>query len=176
MQQALHQLRHPLALIPNLSIGGLSPGDPLVQQVLLHVDGVLDEGGFTRFGNGKLTDGDWLQAIQFIESVQQQDKPYYIINQFPSLGRAEIQWALASYLMVKEHSSALFISTVQGYGGQSWYGEYDAQIGTPSGSLYQLQGVYLRQYSNGLSLINPSAVNSYTLPLDPRFHYRDLYG
>src|SRR5205085_5892480 len=66
MQQALHHLHHPLALIANLSLGGLSPHDPSVQQVLNHVDGVLDEAGFTRFGNGYLTAGDWLQAIQFI--------------------------------------------------------------------------------------------------------------
>ena len=176
MQQALHDLKHPLALIPNLSIGDLSPDDPVVQQVVSHVDGVLDEAGFTLFGNGYLTDGDWLQAIQFIESVQQQNKPYYIINQFPSVDRAAIQWALASYLMAKGHGSALYISSVQGYGGESWYSEYAAQIGSPSGPMYEVQGVYLRQYSNGLTLVNPSATNSYTLTLDPGSHYKDLYG
>ncbi len=165
MQQALHHLQHPLALIPNLSIGGLSPDGPSVRQVLSHVDGVLDEGGFTNFGDGYLTNSNWLQAIQFIQAVQQQNKPYYIINQFPSIGRAEIQWALASYLMAKEHTSALYISTLQGYGGQSLYSEYAAQIGSPSGPMYQTQGVYLRQYSQGLSLVNPGNTNSYTITL-----------
>ena len=176
MQQALHNLKHPLALIPNLALGGLSPDDPTVQQVLSHIDGVLDEGGFTNFGDGYLSGADWLQAIQFIEAVQQQHKPYYIINQFPSVGRAEIQWALASYLMAKEHTSALYISTIQGYGGQPSYSEYNAQIGSPSGSMYQAQGIYWRQYSHGFSLVNPSATYTYTVTLDPRYHYKDLYG
>lgn len=176
MQQALHHLKHPLALIPNLSIGDLFPDDPSVLQVLSHVDGVLDESGFTRFGDGYLTDGDWLRAIQFIEAVQQQNKPYYIINQFPSVSRTEIQWALASYLMGKEHSAAMYISTVQGYGGQSWYSEYNAQIGSPSGPMYEAQGIYIRAYTHGLSLVNPSNTYSYTVTLDAGTHYKDLYG
>jgi hypothetical protein len=88
---------------------GLSPSDPLIQQVVSNNDGIEDEEGFTRYGDGYLTGSAWLQRIQLIESVQKQHKPYYIINQFPSVGHAEIQWALASYLMGKEHSAALFI-------------------------------------------------------------------
>src|SRR5439155_25683548 len=61
MQGALHELRHPLALIPNFSQGDLSSSDPLVQQVVCNVDGVLDEEGFTDYGNGYLTDSQWLQ-------------------------------------------------------------------------------------------------------------------
>ena len=176
MQQALHLLRHPLALIPNLDFGGLAPGDPLIQQVVSHLDGMLDEGGFTDGGDGYLTDSTWVQKIQFIESVQEQHKPYYIINEFPSAGPAEIQWALASYLMGKEHTAALFISTIQGYGGAPWHNEYDVQIGSPSGPMYQTQNVYMRDYTHGLSIINPSATDSYTVTLNAKSHYRDLYG
>ena len=50
MQQALHHLRHPLALIPNLALDGLSPSDPLIQQVVSHIDGIEDEDGFTHCG------------------------------------------------------------------------------------------------------------------------------
>jgi len=51
MRQALHRLRHPLALIPNFSIDGLSASDPLMQQVVSHIDGIEDEEGFTRYGD-----------------------------------------------------------------------------------------------------------------------------
>ena len=176
MQQALHHLRHPLALITNFSIGDLSPNDPLVQQVLSHLDGVVDESGFTRFGDGYLTDGSWVQTIQFIESMQQQGKPYYIINQFPSVSPADIQWAVASYLMCKEHRTALFISTIQGYGNDLWYNEYSAHIGSPIGPMNQTQNVYERVYSHGLSIVNPSPTDSYTVTLNGANHYRDLYG
>jgi len=50
MQQALHHRRHPLALIPNLALDGLSPSDPLIQQVVSHIDGIEDEDGFTHCG------------------------------------------------------------------------------------------------------------------------------
>ena len=176
MQQALHHLRHPLALIPNFSIDGLSPSDPLTQQVISHIDGLEDEEGFTRYGDGYLTGSAWLQRIQLIESVQQQHKPYYIINQFPSVGHAEIQWALASYLMGKEYSAALFISTIQGYGADLRYDEYNIQIGSPKGPMYQTQNVYMRDYSHGLSIVNPSATDSYTVTLNADGHYRDVSG
>ena len=176
MQQALHHLQHPLALIPNLSLGKLSPSDPMIQQAVSHTDGVLDEDSFTRSGAGYLTGNDWIQTIRFMQSLQQQYKAYYIINQLLSVGRAEIQWAVASYLMGKEHSAALFISTVQGYGGNLWNSAYDAQIGSPSGPMYQMQGIYARNYSHGLSIVNPSATVSYTVILGPGDQYRDLYG
>ena len=176
MQQALHHLRHPLALVPNFSFDGLSPSNPLIQQVVSTVDGIEDEEGFTRYGDGYLTGNAWLQRIQLIENVQKQHKPYYIINQFPSVGHAEIQWALASYLMAKEHSAALFISTIQGYGADLRHDEYNMRIGSPKGPMYQTQNVYMRDYSYGLSVVNPSATDSYTLTLNATNRYKDLYG
>jgi Hypothetical glycosyl hydrolase family 15 len=176
MQQALHHLRHPLALISNFSLDDLSSSDPLIQQVVSHIDGMVDEEGFTRYGDGYLTDINWLQRIQFIESMQKQHKPYYIINQFPAVSYAEIQWALASYLMGKEHAAALFISTIQGYGADLRYDEYNIQIGSPKGPMYQMQNVYMRDYSHGLSIVNPSATDNYTITLNADSHYRDVSG
>jgi hypothetical protein len=176
MQKGLHSLKHPLALIANFSLNGRPADDPVVQQVLNNVDGVLDEEGFTNYGSGYLTGNQWLQKVQFIEEVQKQHKPYYIINEFPSVGRAELQWAIASYLMGKEHSAALFISTIQGYGTALRYDEYGAQIGSPEGPMYQSQHVYWRAYSNGLSIVNPDANDTYTITLNGARKYTDLYG
>src|SRR5216683_911074 len=132
MQQALHHLRQPLALIPNFSIDGLSPSDPLTQQVISHIDGLEDEEGFTRYGDG--------------------------------------------YLTGKEHSAALFTSTIQGYGADLRYDEYNIQIGSPKGPMYQTQNVYMRDYSHGLSIVNPSATDSYMVTLNADGHYRDVSG
>lgn len=172
MQQALHQLQHPLALIPNLSFA--NPNDAFTQQAVNDSDGVLDESGFTGFGDTYLTDADWVQLIQFIESVQQQHKPYYIVNQFPLVGPFQVQWAVASYLMAKEHSSAVYISTIQGYGGNLWSQLYDIPIGDPTNSMYRIQGIYARNYSHGLILVNASSDVSYTMTLHHK--YSDLYG
>jgi hypothetical protein len=177
MQQALHHLRHPLALIPNLALDGLAPNDPQAQQVINSVDGMLDEDGFTHSGRGYLTGSDWMQRIQFMESMQKQQKPFYAVNQFDGsapINSEEIQWALASYLMGKEHLAALFISTYQGYGGDTRYSEYGAQIGRPIDAMYQSQNIYWRDYSNGLSIVNPNATDTVTIRL--RTLYVDLYG
>ena len=181
MQQALHSLPQPLALIGNVGFGDLSPDDPQVQQVITHIDGISDEGGFTHYGDGYITGQTWLNRVQIMKDVQAQHKAYYVINQFnvtspADVGSDQIQWALASYLMGKEHSSALFISSIGGYGGDVRYREYDAHIGSPLGQMYASQNVYWRAYSGGLSLVNPSASASYTVTLKAGSRYSDLYG
>ncbi|GAC1566045.1 MAG: hypothetical protein NVS3B14_05950 [Ktedonobacteraceae bacterium] len=176
VQQVLHHLKHPLALIPNLGLGILSPSDPQVQQMVSHVDGILDEGGFTKYGNGYLTGDNWAQDINFIENIQQQHKAYYIVNEFPSVGQSEIQWALASYLMCKEHSAAVSITPIQGYGIDTRYREYTAPIGSPLDQMYQGQNIYFRDYTHGLSLVNPSPTDTRSVQLPPGSHYTDLYG
>lgn len=176
MQQALHHLQHPLALIPNLALGNIPPTDPAIGQVVDHVDGVLDEEGFTNSGMSYLTDGAWLQRVQFMESLQKQNKPYYVLNQFSSgVNREAIQWALASYLMGKEHAAAVFISGYQDYGAALLFDEYKAQIGDPTDEMYYDQKVYWRDYTAGLVVVNPSKTTTYTVTAN-RTGYIDLYG
>ena len=76
----------------------------------------------------------------------------------------------------KEHSAAIFISTFQDYGSDTRYFEYDAQIGSPVGGMYQSQNVYWRNYSGGLSIVNPSATKTYTVSLNAGNSYVDLHG
>ncbi len=174
MQSALHTLPHPLALIPNLR--GVSVGNPLLPQVLTHSDGVLDEGGFTAGGTGYLTDSQWTQGVALMAMEQQLNKPFYSINLFSNVTPATIQWALASYLMAKGHTAALYIAAANGYGSDAWHSEYAAHIGSPLGAMYTLQNVYCRDYSGGASIVNPSSTTSYTVTLNPANHYVDLYG
>lgn len=176
MQQALHALSHPLALIPNLGIGAVPLTDPIYQQIIHHVDGILDEGGFTNYADGFLTDNAWIQKIHFIDSVQQQGKACYIVNELrsPPLFGAEAESILASYLMAKQHSSAVFISLVQQYGRDLRSDWYKAQIGNPSDEMYQGQGVYWRDYTHGLSIFNASSTTRYTIKLPGQ--YDDIQG
>lgn len=174
MQTALHNLPHPLALIPNAAFGGLMPMDPQVQQLVRNSDGIVDEGGFTNFARGYVTDNTWVQTIQLMELAQSQHKGYYSINQFPVVNKSAIQWALSSYLMGKENSAGVYVTDNQGYGSALWYSEFNAAIGSPAGAMYSSQNVYWRSYSHGLSLVNPSATKSYTVQLNGS--YKDLYG
>ena len=177
MQHALRLLPHPLALIPNLGLSpSFSSGDPALEQIVSHVDGILDEGGFTKYAQGYLTGNQWLQKVQFIQSVQQSHKAYFIENEFPSVGGNEIQWALASYLMCKEHVAYIAITGPQEYGVYLHYQEYDARIGTPLGNMTEKQQVYWRSYTHGLSLVNPSPDTTYTVTLPSGENFVDLYG
>jgi hypothetical protein len=176
MQQALHSLPHPLALITNFYVGNAPFSDSQVQQIANYSDGLLDEDGFTLSGRGYLTDRKWLQRVLFMQSVQQQHKPYYVIDLSPAVGRLEIQWDLASYLMGKGHSAALCVTPIGEYGSTQLYNEYNAQIGHPLGPMYRAQNIYVRSYSHGLSIVNASSTNTYTLTLSAAHHYIDLYG
>jgi hypothetical protein len=183
MQKALRRLPHPLALIPNLGLSpSFSPDDPALQQVVNHVDGILDEAGFTQYAQSYLTGNQWLQKVNFIQSMQQLHKPYFIVNEFPtaSVDRSDIQWALASYLMCKGHAAYISITPTidhqQGYGVDLRYNEYNAQIGSPLAAMVKEQQVYWRRYSHGLSLVNPSPNNTYTVTLPRGENFVDLYG
>lgn len=179
MRDALHVLPHPLALIPNMSLGSIVANQALLPQVVNNVDGLLEEAGFTNQGQGYLTDEEWILHMSLIANLQAQGKPYYSNNQFSTVGQTEIQWALASYLMCKYHAEYLSISGYQQYGMALWYQEYTAPIGTPLADMSLQQQVYWRSYSHGLTVVNPSSANSYTVTLPTlaaNHHYVDLYG
>ena len=174
----LHSLSpKPLGLVPNFQIGGVPYTDPNVVQVVATVDAILDECGFTGCSGGYPAESSWLNIQSFVEYVQGQNKAYYAINEFgdsPPLPDADVQWALASYLMSKEHASAIFTSGVQQYGSDNWRPEYSAAIGTPCGAMQSTQGVYAREYKHGYAIANPSAnAAAFTLPSGS---FQDLHG
>jgi hypothetical protein len=76
--------------------------------------------------------------------------------------------------MGKEHSASVFVSNIQGYGVDLWHSEYNAPIGSPDGPLFQAQNVYMRNYSHGLVIVNPSAIYSYTIVVGSRGYFYDL--
>ncbi len=176
MQQALHALPHPMALIPNLGIGGISLTDPTLQQIVAHVDAVVDESGFTHYGQNYVTDTSWVKYVHFIERVQQQHKAYYIVNEFSDfpLTSADIEWALASYLMSNQDIAAVFFSSMQQYGGNIYTPALSVQLGSPRDNMYQGQSVYWRDFTHAISIVNPSSSTSYTVNLHG--HYTDLNG
>ncbi|MHB1845210.1 MAG: putative glycoside hydrolase [Deltaproteobacteria bacterium] len=172
----LHALSPPLALIPNFSFD--DPTDPNVQTALGSIDGVVDEQGFTNWGSGasRLTGATWTHWVAFIEQVQALGMPYYSINQAGTVDQATLQWVLASYLMAKEHSESIFVSTVQGYGTALWYPEFAAPIGHPCAPYRTGQGYALRSYSGGIALVNPAATGTVSVPLPAGETFDDLYG
>jgi len=53
--------------------------------------------------------------------------------------------------------------------------EYSAAIGHALGPMYQSQGVYMRDFSNGKAIVNPSSYDTFNIFL-PSGVFQDLYG
>jgi hypothetical protein len=176
MQTGLHHLSHHLSLIPNFSLGAkLTVASPIVQQFLNHVDAVLDERGFTNYGQGYITGERWVQSVEFIQMVQEQQKAIYILNQTKHwMKQGQVPYALVSYLMAKGNRASMYVTGDQDYGRIMLNSAYNVQIGTPGGSMYPSQNVYWRNYSHGLVVVNPSATDAQTVTVS--HSYRDMYG
>jgi hypothetical protein len=175
MQTGLHQLHHKLALIPNFSLGArLTMGNPLVQQFLNHVDAVLDERGFTNYGQGYVTGDRWVEAVRFIQLVQGRQKAIYILNQTRTGTRqSQMLYALASYLMAKGRLASMYITGSQDYGRTMFNNGYSVQLGNPMGYMYASQNVYWRNYSGGLVVVNPDDTTARTVQVSGS--YVDMY-
>jgi hypothetical protein len=151
-------------------------------QMYQYMDIVLDERGFTNWGESQenyLSGDTWLTNMQALQSLEAMGKGFISINQMPEVfnlvSQKEKQWALANYLLVKSNLSFIAITGIQEYGRILTTPEYSAPIGYALNSMYQSQGVYMRDFSNGLVIVNPYARQSFTISL-PAGIYQDLYG
>lgn len=163
-------------------------GVSMAEDLMPYTDLFMDEEGFTNggytAGNNHTTGQPWsyrVQAIQHLDSLGKglvliAQEPYQISSSNPP-PRTDVQWVLANYLLVKnDHTYQATITGPQQYGGPIlMQPEYSAPVGSPTGAMYQSQGVWMRDYSNGLVLVNPDPSNSYTVSL-PANTYKDLYG
>jgi hypothetical protein len=152
--------------------------DEVVDSLLANVDGILDEYGFTEFDS---RDGYFPVKIRRIIEVQNQGVAYYSVNYVDSFPPTpeQLSWMLASYLMAKEHSAYITITERVNdiFPHPSWphLPEYDVDIGHPCGEMTPSQGVYVRDFSNGMSVVNPSSSASHGFVL-PSGNFTDLYG
>lgn len=90
--------------------------------------------------------------------------------------RSLIQWALANYLLVKYSRTYFWFGGVQRYGYPVVpQREESADLGQPLGDMRQSQGVYVRYYTKGLAIVNPSLFVAFKFAL-PAGRYRNLYG
>jgi hypothetical protein len=118
-----------------------------------------------------------MEALQYLDA---NGKGFVSINEMPEhfaqVSQAEKHWALANYLLVKGHFSYIAITGIQEYGYTLITPEYSAAIGHALGPMYQSQGVYMRDFSNGMAIVNPSSFNQTFTILLPSGVYQNLYG
>jgi hypothetical protein len=201
---ALSQIRgavkaqYPSATITNNQRYDCTYDPSLYKQSVPYADMMFDEEGFTDGGNSSFPyvvswstnycSSKWLAKAQELQYIQQtlgkglvldEREPYTItayMTDTNSQARFDLQWNLANYLLLK------YDHTYFWWGSESQYGsgpipqhEYSAQMGSATDDFYASQNVYMRDYTGGLALVNPSPGTAYTITL-PAGKYVDLYG
>lgn len=101
--------------------------------------------------------------------------------------RAYLNWTVGNYLLVKGNYTWFYIADgPQGYTGLDyWEPEYASPIGHPTGPMFdlleptgsggQLTRVYMRNYTGGIAVVNPSRTN-WTNVTFPAGEYVDMQG
>ncbi len=176
MQDAFHKQTRPMLLMANFGLGPVPLNSPSAQRTLAHIDGVLDESSFTHYGQNDLTASQWLQMVQYINAMQQQNKPFFEVNEFKGdITNTGKEWALASYLMCKQRLALVYFAPIQHYGYDMQIPELDTQIGSPNDDMYSAQGVYWRDYTGGEVVVNPGD-NPATVTIKTSKTYADIFG
>jgi hypothetical protein len=190
VKDRLHALPVPVRLIPNATALIITGDAARTANFINAVDGVLIEGGY--FGPEWVGDNSrqlWLRSLRFVEQLQAAGKAYYSIEiplSWKPVTPEFRQFVLASYLLVKGHSAALDIPIVDGgnYDTQldyERYPEFNVRVGTPCAPMFQAagsgeNGVWMREHTGGVSLVNGSVTSSFTVALPAGSSYRDVYG
>jgi hypothetical protein len=179
MYKALHALNVSVAMNFPFDFGSSGESYRMYQ----YLDIAVDERGFTNWGKSQghyLPLSEWLTNMQAYQFLDANGKGFVSINEMPEhfsmVSQAEKQWALANYLLVKGQYSYIAISGIQEYGQTLITPEYSVAIGHALGPMYQSQGVYMRDFSNGLAIVNPSSSKQTFNIILPSGVYQDLYG
>ncbi len=169
------------AMVANFSYDPAYPTDSA--HLMDKIDVLFDEQGYTRGNNAppwNYTDAAWLSKQRAMQAYLGTNGHGVIdINQepvpFAKLTAAQVQWALANYLLEKNSASYLYVTGYQEYGHAYTRPEYAAPIGSTMGGMYPSQGVYMRTFTNGLTVVNPSSTTSFALKF-PAGTFKDLNG
>jgi Hypothetical glycosyl hydrolase family 15 len=164
---------------------------------LSYVDTIVDEEGYTYWGNkepwitsspGTYCNNRWLEKTNFYIQMQKAGKHLVLINAVPlrvhaymtdtnPTARAYLQWALANYLLVKYSHTYFWFGSGQHYGYPIVkQREEMADLGAATGDMHTFQGIYVRWFTKGMALVNPSPTTPFTVTLLRSGRYEDLYG
>lgn len=189
---------YPFATITNNNSYNCRTNPALWSTVLPGLTGLFDEQGFTNYGTavnpyieaqpGAYCSNQWLSKVQALTSwdaahllILDNQEPYPVSSNLTATSaqaRFDLEWALANYFLVKGPQTYFWWGGQQQYSYATfWQPEYTAVagIGSPTNSYYASQNVYMRNYSHGLVIVNPSLSSSATVSL-PADVYHDLYG
>lgn len=162
-------------------------GEPVADniQLMTTADLLLDERGFTNWGGppARPTPTEWRKIVSVMKTVQAKGLCYMTNGEISSLTQDISQedrlWVIANYLLLKNNCTYMYMTGFgadgsQDYGRLVTFPEYSIAIGSPTGAMTKTQGVWLREFSGGLALVNPYT-SAFTVTL-PAGSYNDVNG
>jgi len=159
-----------------------------VQTVTPYIDTDFDEAGFTGEGAQNLSGPAWLQEVKALQYLNQHGKAVDVngivdASSERAVTSAQVNWILGNYLLVKGKRTYTYIyagnhggyaRSPSGYGSFYDRRAYHAPIGYATSPIVRYNGVYARGYSGGMTIVNPSATETQTVPLGGT--YIDMFG
>lgn len=152
-------------------------------QMLQNVDGMLDENGFTHYGQ-LYTGSQFMNTLNWMQYTQSHHVAIWITDYFcagsscstdPStLTPSQVDWALATYAIGNNGGAGVFISP-KGGAIYTYRSEYATAYGTPCGAYKQSGSLVFRQFSQGFAVAN-SGTSAQSLPLPAGHTYTDVEG
>lgn len=164
-----------MGVVPNLSIdkpdSGRTPSNWAYSQDAARVaaasTAVLSERGFTGWGDGPESEAELLNEFGWIEYLAARGKRYFSINEVrinpgDPVPLSMAEWVVGCFLIgqASDGGSALWVGGVQAYG--RWFNTtpaLEARIGSilPDEPKFLVlpHGILMRNYSNGVALLNP---------------------
>lgn len=171
---------------------------PSVWRALLpYVNTFIDEQGYSNAGfrnqeyvpavPGRYCINQWLYKTKLYLDLEKAHKriavinlerysvtPYMTDSNVPA--RHDVEWALANYLLVESKDSCFWLGSLSQYGHPiSIQREERANLGKPLGRMGHHWGIYVRWFTRGASLVNPSIGEPFTVNL-PRGKYENMFG
>lgn len=153
-------------LIANHTADYSSNAERNVFQKLMEVsDGLVDEGCLMS-SEGRLWDGtQWEWSLKNHEEILKRGiYDWWIFiptTENPELEKDQFYYTFCSFLLIKDEQFSLF-GTIRRQDGRTldpWYEEYNLPLGSPVGPRYLKDGCWVRTYTNGTVVVNPTSVS-----------------
>ena len=142
-------------VIPNF--GAWRRYRPTVSRWLKYVSGGMEE-MFTKYGespsSGYFTGVDWEDNLASLRETQAQGKLFLGISHSTRGDRAAARYGWATMMLAAEGRATFALHS--DYTNETWFPEYDYDLGAPKGPATVAGGVHRRAFARGLVLVNPT--------------------
>ena len=142
-----------------------------VGEWLPYVSGGMEE-QFTKWGQtptvGFLVGADWDDQLALLKQTQALGKLFLGVSHSEKTDKVAARYGWATMLLASTGTASFALHT--DYTNETWFDEYDYNIGTPKGPEIKLGGgVHRRHYTRGLVYVNPTNA-SVSVGFGGRYH------